>query len=61
MISMIAQAIEKSKPSHKPGSLGETEMENRLAVAHNNEAMSIIQYRVPSRADRVNSLDTQRL
>ena len=53
---MMVQAIERSMPSHKPRSLAETEMENRLVVAHANEAISIAQYRVPSRGDRVNSL-----
>jgi hypothetical protein len=53
---MMAHAIEKNIPSHKPKSLFETEMENRLAVAHPNEPMSIAQYRVLSRADGVNSL-----
>ena len=54
---MMAQAIERSKPSHKPRSLAETEMENRLVVAHANEEMSIAQNRVPSGADRVSSRD----
>jgi hypothetical protein len=54
---MTAQAIERSTPSHIPRSLGETEMENRLAIAHTSEAMSIAQNRVPSGADRINSLD----
>jgi hypothetical protein len=53
---MMAQVIERSMPSHIPRSLAEIEMENRLVVAHANETMSIPQYRVPSRADRVNSL-----
>jgi len=53
---MMAQAIERSMPSHMPRSVAETEMENRLLVAHANEAMSIAQNRVPSRADQVNSL-----
>jgi hypothetical protein len=54
---MMAQAIERSMPSHKPRSLAETEMENRLVVAHANEEMSIAQNRVPSGADRVSSFD----
>jgi hypothetical protein len=54
---MMAQAIERSMPSQKPRSLAETEMENRLVVAHANEAMSIVQNRVPSGADRVSSFD----
>jgi hypothetical protein len=53
---MMVQAIERSMPSLKPRSLAETEIANRLVVAHANEAMSIARYRVPSRADRVNSL-----
>jgi hypothetical protein len=54
---MMVQAIERTMPSQKPRSLAETEMENRLVVAHANEAMSIVQNRVPSGADRVSSFD----
>ena len=53
---MMAQPIERSMPSHIPRSLAEIEMENRLVVAHDNEKMSIPQYRVPSRADLVTSV-----
>ena len=55
MTKMIAQVIDRSKPSHKPGSLAE--IENRLMVAHAREAMSSAQNRVPSGADRASSLD----
>ena len=57
MTNMIAQVIDRSKPSHKPGSLAEIEIENRLMVAHAREAMSSAQNRVPSGADRASSLD----
>jgi len=60
MTNMIAQAIESSKPSHKPRSPAEIEMENRLVVAHASEAVSSAQNRVPSGADRASSLDIRR-
>jgi len=36
---MIAQAAERNKPSHKPRSLAEIALENRLVVAHPREAV----------------------
>jgi hypothetical protein len=57
---MMAQEIEKSMPNHKPRSPSETETENRLAVAHASEAVNIAQNRLPSGADRDNSLDIWR-
>ena len=60
MTNMIAQTLDRSKPSHKPRSPAEIEMENRLMVAHAREAMSSAQNRVPSGADRASSLDIRR-
>jgi hypothetical protein len=57
---MIAQAAERSKPSHNPTSLAEIKMENRLVVAHPREAVKSAQNRVPGGADRVSSLDIPR-
>lgn len=57
---MMAHASERSMPSHMPRSLVETEIENRLAVAHAREEMNSAQNRVPSGADRVSSLDIWR-
>jgi hypothetical protein len=57
---MIAQAAERSKPSHKPRSLAEIETENRLKVAHAREVVNSAQNLVPSGADRVRSFDIRR-
>ena len=54
---MMAQASERSMPSHMPRSLAEIEIENRLTVAHAREATNSAQNRVPSGADRVSSFD----
>jgi hypothetical protein len=54
---IMAQAIERSTPSHNPRSMFEIEMENRLVVAHANETVNSAQNRVPIGADWVVSLD----
>jgi hypothetical protein len=57
---MMAQASERSMPSYAPKSFTETEIENRLAIAREREAMNSVQNRVPSAADRVSSFDIWR-
>ena len=47
-------------PSYAPKSFTETEIENRLAIAREREAMNSVQNRVPSAADRVSSFDIWR-